>query len=401
MTADEYNERRAEILRDLGATTEDVAELLPYADSGFGDDALGATRDYPLPDEEFVDAWQRVQREATSIGTIAALKRTLIQLQFAVEQGMSTRPAYQAATRRGVLSVGSADAGALFTDPDHVMLSLHPTAAGRLPVIVAESRPDFELLVRALTRRNEPEALPASMGASIVGGYNNWSRIAAMRHEWANGNPELAHDDAAWGVEFARIVPQRARYQDRLVLLSSGPYSDTPAHAVGESVDEWRRLSLIIRLEHECAHYFTRRVFGSMRNALLDELIADYTGIVAARGRFEPEWLIRFMGVEHTRLRPGGRLMNYRGTPPLSDSAFCVLQEMVRRAAHTLDAFDAMVRCASPHTSQNRTLDQVAAAITAIARVGLERLIAPDGARAMHAEFEACLAHGQAHAVTS
>lgn len=61
---------------------------------------------------------------------------------------------------------------------------------------------------------------------------------------------------------------------------------------------EWRRLSITIRLEHECTHYFTYRVLGSMRNNLLDELIADYQGIVSAIGKYRADWFLRFMGLE-------------------------------------------------------------------------------------------------------
>jgi hypothetical protein len=106
--------------------------------------------------------------------------------------------------------------------------------------------------------------------------------------------------------------------------------------------EEWSRASLTIRLEHECAHYFTRRVLGSMRNNLLDELMADYAGIVAAAGRYRADWFLRFCGLEDADgCRADGRLWNYRGEPPLSDAAFAVLQRIVRAAAHALERYDA------------------------------------------------------------
>jgi hypothetical protein len=37
------------------------------------------------------------------------------------------------------------------------------------------------------------------------------------------------------------------------------------------------------------------------------------------------------------RYRAGGRLENYRGTPPLSDAAFLVLQQIARRGVRNLD----------------------------------------------------------------
>ena len=88
-----------------------------------------------------------------------------------------------------------------------------------------------------------------------------------------------------------------------------------PAADLGLAEAEWREMSLVIRREHECAHYFTRRLFGSMRNNLLDELIADYAGLVAATGRFRADWFLRFIGLEEfPRYRPGGRLDLYRGS---------------------------------------------------------------------------------------
>lgn len=46
---------------------------------------------------------------------------------------------------------------------------------------------------------------------------------------------------------------------------------------------------------------------------MLDELIADYAGIVAAWGRYRADWFLRFVGLEdYPRYREGGRLQNYR-----------------------------------------------------------------------------------------
>jgi hypothetical protein len=111
---------------------------------------------------------------------------------------------------------------------------------------------------------------------------------------------------------------------------------------MGLKEPEWQRLSLTIRLEHECTHYFTRRLFDSMRNNMLDELIADYRGIVAATGYYRADWFLRFLGLESfPHYREGGRLQNYRGQPPLSDGAFKILQALAIAAAENLERFDA------------------------------------------------------------
>lgn len=129
-----------------------------------------------------------------------------------------------------------------------------------------------------------------------------------------------------------------------------------------------------IRLEHECAHYFTRRVLGSMRNNLLDELIADYVGIASAAGGYRAEWFLRFVGLEGKGYREGGRLQNYRGDPALSDDAFARLQPLVRAAAWSLQAADA------EHPGLCATIEGRAKAIVALAGLTLEEMAASGGA---------------------
>ena len=211
--------------------------------------------------------------------------------------------------------------------------------------------------------------IPDAMGACIVGGFNNWDRLHALRREWEAGRAFAEHAD--WASAFRAIVPQRELYQDRFIILSTGPYSAVPAAELGLGEAEWAEASLVIRREHECAHYFTRRAFGSMRNVLHDEIIADYCGITAAAGRFRADWFLRFMGLESfPAYRPGGRLENYRGDPPLSDPAFRVLQSLVHAAARTLEAWDRL-QAAPPDDPAAR-----AAAIVTLAGTSLEHLAA-------------------------
>ncbi|HSU84340.1 MAG TPA: hypothetical protein VLR69_18120, partial [Thermoanaerobaculia bacterium] len=180
-------------------------------------------------------------------------------------------------------------------------------------------------------------------------------------------------ETATWGEEFQRLQAQRELYQDRFILLSDGPYSAVPASELGLDETEWRQISLVLRRDHECAHYLTRRLFGSMRNNLLDELIADYTGMVGATGRFRAGWFLRFVGLEDfPRYRPGGRLDLYRGKPALSDGAFRVLQALVKRAAENLERFDAGL------PPGPRGPEETALLIAALASLRLEELAAED-----------------------
>jgi hypothetical protein len=355
---------RAETLRRLGAGPAQAAELLGYTGSVF---VHPAAVDLPLADEPFVEAWRRYAARAASAGVPAAVRDDLVQLRFPVAEGVSATAEYQAAIRRGVLPEATDDLR--LADPGSLRLFIHPTPAGAVPVLLAP-RADFETLVRALTRKNEPAPIPASLGACMVSGYNNWGRVAELRRRWEAGALPVP-GAADWSAAFATLKERRELYQDRFILLSHGPYSGVPAQAMELPDEEWRQRSVTIRLEHECAHYLTRRVLGSMRNNLLDELLADCAGIVAAAGRFRADWFLRFMGLEEEEgCRPGGRLWNYRGDPSLSDGAFVVLQRLVRAAALRLQEADAALEGGS------RTPVGRARVLLALAQLTLEEIAA-------------------------
>jgi hypothetical protein len=366
---------RAPILGAHGARGAEVEELLAYTRSNFVLPTSSLEFAAPARDEPFVEVWERYAAEAAEIGAVECLRRRLIQLRFPIAPGMSATAAYRAATRRGELLSTSHRAGLAFERPADVRILVHPTTAGRVPVVICGARADFVSLVRALVHRNEPAEVPDSMGACVVARYNNWDRIAALRTRWMQQHGEAGSVER-WKEEFRRIIPMTELYQDSFILLSSGPYSAVPAYAMGLDDDEWLDLSLTIRLEHESAHYVTRRILGSMSNSLIDELIADYVGISAAAGRFRAQWFLRFMGLERfPHYRRGGRLENYRGDPPLSDGAFVVLASLVRAAAVQLELFDGR---RSGCTARGGTQDL--GMIMAIAEFGLERLASSSGA---------------------
>jgi Family of unknown function (DUF7005) len=335
--------RRARVLASFGASGAVVEELLSYNDPAVLHREPVLSLPFPLPAEPHVAAWESYAAEAVQRGAWAMLRDRLVQLRFPVRQGISQTEGYRAATRQGVSPDSVSEAtGLTLSAPDKLRLWVHASLAGPLPVLCTSEREDFVRLVQALSGRNEPEPVPAAQGACLVAGLNNWDRVRQSRQHWiAKGGT-----DQTWAEEFRRIIPQKELYQDRFVILSEGYYSNVAAEEMGLSAEEWRRLSLTIRLEHECTHYFTLRVFGSMRNNLLDELIADHEGIVAACGRYRADWFLRFVGLEDfPRYREGGRLENYRGQPPLSDAAFRVLQALVKAAAENLERLD---RCWFP-----------------------------------------------------
>ncbi len=348
----------ATILRSHGADADDIPALLQYTQNNFApgvhaERLIGASDEALLDDEPFVAAWDEYASCAERVGAWSCLCARLVQLRFPIREGISRSENYLAATRRGVHApVGSQ---LELKAPDGVRLVLHRTAAGRIPVIIADEREDFVTIVQALTHRNEPEPIPASLGATMVAGYNNWDRIAQLRRAWEAGEIYQSHPD--WSSVFRAITPRKELYQDRFILLSTGPYSAVPAEQMHMSAREWAETSLTIRLEHECAHYFTRRVLGSMKNLLHDELLADYCGITAAAGRFRADWLLTFLGLENfPDYRAGGRLENYRGTPQLSDSAFRVLQSLMVSAAKSVEWWDAETFGDAPRTKMQRAI---------------------------------------------
>lgn len=360
---------QAECLATLGASPEETAELLAYNENVFDLGALGPDTHFPLPDEPFVAFWEERVCESHSRGAFAVLREHLPQLAFPIRKGISGTEPYRAATRRGVPVETIPEATGLELEhPEAIELVIHESPAGRIPLLIARRRPEFAALIQALTKRNEPAPVPDSQGALMVSGYNNWSRISELRRVW-EAQELSARETATWGEEFQRIQGRRELYQDRFILLSDGPYSAVPAADLGLAEEEWRELSLAIRRDHECTHYFTRRLFGSMRNNALDELIADWAGLTGATGRFQAAWFLRFMGLEdHPRFRPGARLEIYRGDPLLSDGAFRILQRLLVAAAENLERLDARLS-EIPRTPAGRAL-----ALASLASLRLEDL---------------------------
>jgi hypothetical protein len=367
--ADDPMALRRRVLAGLGAGDAVADELLAYNANRFRHPDGPLPARFPLDPEPHALAWQEYAAGAAERGAWEVLRGRLVQLRFPVRPRISETEAYRAVTRRGVPPDDVPEAtGLTLRAPDRLRLWLHPALAGPLPVLCTPERDDFVLLVQALSCRNEPEPVPAAQGACLVAGLNNWDRVRRHRECWQAGQ---AGPDAAgtWTDEFRRIIPHKELYQDRLVILGEGPYSNVPAAAMGLGEEEWRRLSLVIRLEHESTHYFTLRLFSWMGTHLLDELIADYAGIVAACGRFRADWFLRFVGLEDfPRYREGGRLENYRGRPPLSGDAFRVLQALVKAAADNLERLDARTFSGAPCP------DVLARRLTALSRATLEEL---------------------------
>lgn len=371
------------MLQALGASPAECAELLAYNENHFDPAGLEHCGPLPLADEAFVATWERYAREARSAGAWAVLRNALAQLRFPIREGISRTAVYRSATRSPG-PVAEQAAPLRLQRPEALRIDIHRTPAGRLPVLIAACREDFERLVQVLTKRNEPIPVPASVGACLVAGYTNIERLRRWKDRWWAAQP--VPTGAGWRRELRELLPRKDLYQDRFVIASTTPYSAVPADHLGLDAAAWERLSLAIRIEHESMHYFTRRVFGSMKNRLLDELIADYAGIVQAAGSYRAAWALLFLGLEsYPDYRPGGRLEHYRGDPPLSEGAFRVLQRLVRHAAGHLEAWSATPAAAGPG-GRLRT-------VAALTRLTVEELAAPDALQRLRTAVAAVAPH--------
>ncbi len=371
--ATSVRDARAGRLRGFGAEGDVLDELLAYNANPFAGPEGRAVPAFPLADEAHIARWRLYEADAREMGAFAALKRRFVQLRFPIQAGLSEDDSYRSATRRGITAAADRfDAGLALNDPAGLELALCGTIAGTVPVVVVADRPDFVAIVRAFTERNEPARVPDSMGACIVTGLNNWDRIAAYRAEWQAERGDAASEDA-WAEEFKTLIPRKALYQDRFIILSRGPYSATSAGDAGLPLPEWLARSLVIRREHEFTHYFTYRVFGAMRNNVLDELLADFVGLVRSFGTYRPDLANRFLGLEaFPGYRQGARLEAYRGNPPLSDGAFAVVVRLAHQVVTHLDAV------AVEHHGLLQDLGGLGRLTFTLAGFGLEELASAD-----------------------
>ncbi len=295
---------RRGVLASFGASGAEIDELFALSADAPDLSIITAHLKIPFEDEPFAVDWIRYAEDTISFSVFNCLQEKFVELSFPIKEGLSWNSNYLGAVNNGFPAEMMAEAtGLCLNEPEALELIIHETLAGRIPVIVVRNREDFVALIQALTLKNEPELVPASQGALLVTGY---------------------------------------RKRDSFIILNDGPYSGVDGNMMGLSPAEWSAVSLSIRLEHESTHYFAKRLFLSMRKKIVDELIADYAGIVAAWGNFSSRRLLHFMGLENFPLyRKGGRLENYMASSVLSGNAFKILQAVVAKAAENLESFDA------------------------------------------------------------
>lgn len=217
--------------------------------------------------------------------------------------------AYRAIVRRGE-QPPSKDLSQYHGDPRDRLETLD-TPVGPVTAVFLHDRADFELFIRnMMASKNGPrDVVPKTQGAATLIAFN-WPRIFAHKEAFLLEAEAAGEAQPDWGAEFKRFTAEKANYQDVLVVLSAGPYSNVAAADVGLGEGEWLAKSLVIRQYHECTHVVCRKRWPEKTDAVWDELVADAIGIYAAFGRFDALLEQKFLGIRDGAYA-GGRLQNY------------------------------------------------------------------------------------------
>ena len=189
------------------------------------------------------------------------------------------------------------------------------TPVGPIRAVTLGYRRDYELFMRNMMAAKEgpKQPVPASQGAAMLIAFN-WPRIHRHLAEYAEAERAAGHPDPDTDAEFRRFISDKKNYQDMLVVLSTGPYSNVSAEAAGRPETEWRKESGAIRLYHEVTHVICRTRYPDRVDAVWDELVADSIGIYGAYRKADPDLIRLFLGIRDGAYA-GGRLENYTKEP--------------------------------------------------------------------------------------
>jgi hypothetical protein len=271
----------------------------------------------PLADEPELAWWQQLIGGAAD-GALAGrpllslLEAALPQLQLPQVEGISGSELYKSSVLRGEPTDEKAIAiqgpAPHWDYPEALSLWISPHPCGAMPVLETPIWSDFVKLVRALAHRGEPVSLADGVHAQAISGLIHWGLIQ----------------------QFGR------QSRARLIVLHQAPYGSVPAKHVPGGVNDatWLRASTKLRLEHELTHLATQRLLGEMRLNLLDELVADCMGMVAALGYFSAELFGRCLGIEvdnDDQPIADGRWLSYTKTLT-PDEARQAIQLVMQRA---------------------------------------------------------------------
>jgi hypothetical protein len=291
-------------------------------------------------DEPYINSWEKYCIESEESGAIEVLKKCYPQLNFPVAEVINKTQAYIDAVLRGKTEHLNLSEKLILNNPQGIDISIYESIAGKVPVLKIPDNQDFIQIIQCLLHKNNPTFVPLSMGACLVNGINNWDRLHTLQHNWIANNL-----GGNWNEEFSKNVLSNPNlFKDKIVILSTKPYSNVAANSLGLSEDVWKTYSYSIRLEHECTHLYTLKKYGFATNNLHDELIADYIGISKTIGSYNKAWMLTFMGLEnYPTYRKGARLENYLGNTDLSFENFEKLTVIIKNAIENIALFDAQL----------------------------------------------------------
>lgn len=287
-------------------------------------------------EESNIDFWDDYTENNKNENIFDLLKRCYPQLNFPIETGIEKTELYKEFTLRGKTAFTSLLNSLKLNDSKGVKFQINECIAGKIPVITISNQDDFVKIIQSLLHKNNPVEIPVSMGAALINGINNWERINVLKNNWLSKDP-LGN----WNQEFSNIIPNKSLYKDKLIILSTKPYSNVSAKQLGLTEDVWISHSISIRKEHEFTHLYTLKRYGLASNNLHDELIADYIGIIKTIRYYDKTWMLNFMGLEeYPKYRRGARLENYVQENRLSQQDFKQLIKIIKNAIETIAIFD-------------------------------------------------------------
>lgn len=310
-----------------------ISELESYFQNKFSSNTIQTIQE----DSELCIKFWKDYLRSKELNAFQILKDFYPRLYFPIQTGINKTEQYIDAVLKGKNSYENIEKPLLLNNLEGIKLNIHDSIAGKIPVVSINNDKDFVNFVQVILHKNNPVEVPQSMGAFLAKGINNWARIHALKQQWIQNNPF-----GNWNTEFSKnILPNPDLYKDKIIVLSSKPYSNISSEKLNLSEEEWKTYSYAIRLEHECTHLYTLKRYGHASNNLHDELIADYIGISKTFGSYNKEWMLLFMGLEdYPNYRQGARLQNYLGDIKLSKKHFQKLTNIMLNAIDNIAFFD-------------------------------------------------------------
>ena len=160
---------------------------------------------------------------------------------------------------------------------------------------------------------------PETIGAITYTNLADWQKInQGVAEGMASG---LSASEA-----FKALTANPANFRIALIAISEGPNSAVPAEKTPYDKRTWLKISRDIRTYHELCHFVCRRVMPDDKPAILDEVTADFNGIVHALGHYDASLAALLLGVNESGYY-GGRLEEY-----LTDEQKANIDEIAREA---------------------------------------------------------------------